>query len=77
MNGFYEPEVSGHGSRAPGSKSQDQPAGKGRKWSGQLLPPQESSFLKEVGLSGRRRRKMVGTKSFALTIKLVDPCIIH
>ena len=26
MNGFYEPEVSGHGSRAPGSKSQDQPA---------------------------------------------------
>ena len=52
-------------------------AGKGGKWSGQLLPPQESSFLKEVGLSGRRRRKMVGTKSFALTIKLVDPCIIH
>ena len=51
--------------------------GKGRKWSGQLLPPQESSFLKEVGFSGRRRRKMVGTKSFALTIKLVDPCIIH
>ena len=49
---------------------------KGRKWSGQLLPPQESSFLKEVGLSGRRR-KMVGTKSFALTMKLVEPCIIH
>jgi len=51
---------------------------KGRKWLGQLLPPQESSFLKEVGLSGRRiRGKMVRTKSFALTIKLVDPYIIH
>ena len=63
--------------KVPKEKHWERHCRKGTEMVGATSFPSRIFIFEGGGDIWKKKKKMVRTKSFALTIKLVDPCIIH